>query len=325
MILDLLQGLFSVRATRKGPYEYASSCPGCGGEDRFIVWPGQNRYWCRGCKKNGDEIQLLRDFKGMGFREACSFLSLPLRKPKYYQISSRDQSEWVPKQFEPRNNNWRARGLKLVEYSVSLLRNSPEQLDYLQGRGLSAQSVRQFRLGYVQSTIYDTPGNWGLVETGKKSIWIPEGIVIPYFVEGEPCRVRIRLSNPGGKNRYVLVSGSSTQPFIAPMKEGLPLLLVESELCAMLLYQEAGDLVNIVATGSASNRPDDLLDRLIRRSDRVLYSLDFDEAGKKEYKWWKHQYPKIHPLPSVKGVDPTESYQKGINLRAWLKAGVNIY
>jgi len=62
--------------------EWQGPCPGCGGKDRFHVWPNQREggsYWCRpgkGCGKYGDNIQFLIDFEGMTFRQACNELRI---------------------------------------------------------------------------------------------------------------------------------------------------------------------------------------------------------------------------------------------------------
>lgn len=67
------------RFKRKGPHEWAGPCPGCGGNDRFLVWPERPRggaYLCRGCGASGDGIQYLREFRGMSYPEACAALGL---------------------------------------------------------------------------------------------------------------------------------------------------------------------------------------------------------------------------------------------------------
>lgn len=67
------------RFKRKGPHEWAGPCPGCGGKDRFLVWPERPRggaYLCRGCGAQGDGIQFLREFGGMSYPEACAALGL---------------------------------------------------------------------------------------------------------------------------------------------------------------------------------------------------------------------------------------------------------
>lgn len=70
MIVDYLEGR-GIKTKKKKPNEYTSACPKCGGDDRFIVWLQENKFWCRGCEWSGDYIQLLMDLDGMSFREAA--------------------------------------------------------------------------------------------------------------------------------------------------------------------------------------------------------------------------------------------------------------
>jgi DNA primase len=75
-LLDLIGadgGTLKKQATTGGG-EYAGACFWCGGNDRFRVWVKSGRYWCRGCGKAGDEIQYLRERRGLSFLEACEYL-----------------------------------------------------------------------------------------------------------------------------------------------------------------------------------------------------------------------------------------------------------
>lgn len=78
-LVALIERYTSVRLARvanhfKDHDEFAGPCPWCGGTDRFHVWPHSERphYNCvRGCRRNGDAIQLLIDYCDMTFVEAC--------------------------------------------------------------------------------------------------------------------------------------------------------------------------------------------------------------------------------------------------------------
>ena len=75
--LDLaMKNVVLKKASGTNGGEWQGPCPACGGDDRFHVWPEQNEgkgaYWCRGCGKTGDNIQYLRDFCGLSFRDACA-------------------------------------------------------------------------------------------------------------------------------------------------------------------------------------------------------------------------------------------------------------
>ena len=54
--------------------KYLSSCPGCCGGACFVIWKSDNRYYCMRCQRRGDQIQYLRDFHALSYREACNEL-----------------------------------------------------------------------------------------------------------------------------------------------------------------------------------------------------------------------------------------------------------
>ena len=89
--------------------EYHSSCPGCGGDDRFHTWPAQNNgrgsWWCRKCGKGGDAIQFLREFSGMSFKDACSRLGIKKTAGNYrrsWKAAPVPPRQPAKKELEPR-------------------------------------------------------------------------------------------------------------------------------------------------------------------------------------------------------------------------------
>jgi hypothetical protein len=58
-------------AIQIGRRESHTSCPRCGGTDRFVVWPAPNsRGWCRQCHYSTDVIAFLMEFWRCEFVEA---------------------------------------------------------------------------------------------------------------------------------------------------------------------------------------------------------------------------------------------------------------
>ena len=107
--------LKKVASTKGG--EWQGPCPGCGGTDRFHVWPDQNNgegsWWCRQCGRGGDAIQFLRDFEGLSFREACARLgkrvpdSHDLRTPRAPAAGA-----WDPAKHASPEALWREKAWK---------------------------------------------------------------------------------------------------------------------------------------------------------------------------------------------------------------------
>jgi len=54
----------------------------------------------------------------------------------------------------------------------------------------------------------------------------------------------------------------------------------------------------------------------------ILFAMDFDEAGKNAFKFWKSAYPNIKawPVPITKG--PGDALKAGVDLRQWILLGL---
>lgn len=363
-LLDLLNqdgaSLKRVSGTNGG--EYAGPCPTCGGTDRFRVWPEQDgggRYWCRGCSKQGDAIQYLRDFRGLSYLDTCHFLerkpSLGMRrlnweltrrlntcssfsansenaqngdqaKSLHKRVQTVQGPNWQAKESTLPCDQWRTRAGKFVtwaEQQLWTIGRGNGALLWVHGRGLTDETIKAFHLGWNSQDWFLSREEWGLLtvlkDNGKpKKLWLPLGLVIPKLASNQVARIRVR--RPDGDPRYYLVSGSETGPLIIPGGVAA-CIVVESELDAILLHQEAGDMVTAVALGSASNRPDRATAAVLQQAEMVLVSLDADAAGARAaWGWWHEHYPRARRWPTINGKDPGEAHQNGLDLRAWIGA-----
>ena len=119
---------------------------------------------------------------------------------------------------------------------------------------------------------------------------MPSGLVIPHIINGAVNRLRVRRDKPGDGARYICISGSSPSPMTMNL-DGAATIIVESELDALLLSQEAGDLVGVVALGSAQAKPDKKTHEILKRASLILVALDADEAGAKaSWSFWPATY-----------------------------------
>jgi DNA primase len=336
-IIELIQfdGFFTKNVGSTGGGEYAGPCPWCGGKDRFRCWPNQGqggKYWCRGCGRSGDAIQYLKDYRRMTYREACDYLDRePAQRPPVGAGRPPGKPAWVPRACSAPGDLWRDKARRLVDEAVGYLWSTPGKaaLGFLMGtKGLAGDTIKAFSLGWLPADRWDAASTWGLPEVLKdngkpRQLWISKGLTIPLVAGDQVMRVRIR--RPAGDPRYYIVRGSSMRAMV--LGDGQEVAaLVESELDGLLLYQEAGDLVNVVALGNAQARPDQEAADLLKRSRLILTALDADQAGATEaWRWWKDHYPRAHRWPPIEGKDPGEMFAAGVNLRAWVQAGLAEY
>jgi len=315
ILFDALQndGIFLRRVASTNGGEYASSCPWCGGKDRFRIWPASGRWWCRQCGRKGDVIQYLRDRRGMTFKGAAKLVG----KDPDQRIMRREPRKAA---FPPAA--WSEKAERFVK---GARKNLSSAMPFLSARGIKQKTIQRACLGWNPVDVYEQRPSWGLPEEHRnngrpRQIWLPAGLVIPLIRDGRVVRLRIR--RPEGDPRYVVVPGS----FMAPMlwiTEVRLAVVVESELDGLLLYQEAGDMMNVVALGSAQTRPDEAAAELLKEMDFLIIALDFDEAGGKEaWRWWRKAYPeKVVRWPVPEGKDPGDYFKSGGSVRAWLSVG----
>lgn len=307
--------------------EYHSSCPGCGGKDRFRVQPAINRYACRQCECKGDAIQFCRDFLQMSFQEACERVNgenaefLPaLRSVSLYPSVRPLRTLWIKKADE------------FVELSNQRLLIDPMQLKRMyKERGLKEETIRIYRLGWNPVNQFSRLSEWGLEETEKsQKMCLPKGIVIPSldFSSNTLNKIKIRRSDwqEGDRYKYHEVSGGSNLfPFYG-LKTNQIALVVESELDAMLLVQEIGDFCSCIALGGASKEPDIVTAEWLKARKLILYSLDCDETGRKRYDYWRSHFPNLRAWPADSNKSPADSFIKdGVNLKKWYLAGVSYW
>ena len=326
--------------------ELCGPCPWCGGKDRFTLFVKQGlaelgRYWCRKCDKHGDAIQFLRDLDGMGFREAQAALGLqvmPLRNPSRSRQAPAPTPapEFTPLEVVPPCQQWQLQALKLIGWAQAELRKSQAVQEWLQReRGLTLNSALGSGLGWIAKDYYRPREAFGLPpelnDKGKpKKVWLPKGLCIPVGTrDGDILRVKIRLAPSDDEKRpkYIPVPQAEkcTAPLVLESPGASSWQVVESELDAILLWQEAGHLVNVVALGSASYRPDAATWAKLRTARRVLISLDYDDAGNKAAcQWWEKYLPaghfKLWPVPE--GKDPCDAWRAGWKLSDWVRGGL---
>ncbi|MCX6989763.1 MAG: zinc-binding protein [Chlamydiae bacterium] len=330
LVMAIIDGLKPVKVASTKGGEYHSPCPSCGGKDRFIIWTKPNRYYCRQCGKFGDEIQYSRDFHGLSYAEACKKSGAI---PKAFLERAHTQEKRSVYRFEPQEAKlpslqWRRQAGSFTLYCQEQLKKSSPALELFYQRGFSSTSLEQFHLGWNPTSLWLHRNHWGMDPSDKK-LWIPKGLVIPTYdtLTGEVIKLKIRRSDwtEGDKlPKYVEVSGSMQKPALYGDWEGKPIIIVESELDAMLLHQFASDLSVSMALGGASKRPDLLTHELLIRAPKVLFSLDVDSAGAKAYQWWRNVYPHIELcLPPV-GKSLGDAYEKGVDLRKWIVEAIGL-
>ena len=336
------------RVAATGGGEWAGACPTCGGRDRFRVWPHAERphYWCRSCGQQGDTIQYLRDFRGLRFQEAQRELGQVTETP----ASTHHRVEALPVvQVEPPSAQWQAAARAFAEQARAILWSAAgaDALAYLrEKRGLTDDTIRAAGLGYCPKASHVRAAPWGL---GDGEVWLPRGVTIPCEVDGEVWYVKVRrprAADPasGAVDELAHYVGADPQwkdgtagpKYLCPRGYRAALfgttglaarriaVIAEGEFDALLLHQEAGDLVDVVTLGSASLRLEGRWLPYLRHAAKLIAAFDTDHAGGQAAVRLAAASRRTR-IAKVFAKDLTDLHRNGGDLRSWAAALVNRY
>lgn len=255
------------RVSGHGGGEFAGSCPFCGGDDRFRVWPSSGRWWCRQCKSKGDPVDLVMELEGITFAEAVAKLAGGV-------INGPMGAKRQPTKPEPEQDftAWQSRAREFHHWALDQL--GKDALRYLATRGLDDITAYGAGLGWNPRLITDRGEHWGL--TGR--VTLSPGLVIPYEYEGQITAFNIRTSSG-----YRIVRGSRLaidgQRVIfkpSPWDITGQVILFEGEIDALSAWQALADPTIGVGSIPAGNLTS--LDQIGGRDCWVCF--DTDKAGK---------------------------------------------
>lgn len=135
----------------------------------FHVNPAQGYYHCFGCGKGGDVFSFVQEIEGVDFPEALTMLAeecgVTVERVKQradYSTSPGSSSNAASGNASLTKTDLLRIHQVAAAFFYRSIRTSPAAIEYLKTRGLRAETVRDFRLGFA-------PGGWNaLIEHCKK-------------------------------------------------------------------------------------------------------------------------------------------------------------
>lgn len=316
--------------------EYHSSCPLCGGIDRFYMQPYRTMqkckgfYRCRQCGITGDAIQFARQFLNLTFQEAAKTvdatiseltISSTLKEPHVYSvvILSEPPTQWTKNITE------------FVDQAHKQLLFKQDILNHLATRGIPIHVIHQYKLGWSAKDLFYSRSELGLKDQFSdngilRKIWIPKGLVIPICkITGQVIRLKIRRcgwKNTDNLPKYIAIPGSMNGLSLIGNTQHDVMIVVESELHAYAIEYATRDFAFAVAVGSNIKNPDNVTNRLAKKVKTLLICHDNDEAGSKMCVKWHNLYSHAKSYPTPIGKDVGEAIQLGFDIRNWLLQAV---
>lgn len=264
------------------------------------------RYFCFGCRKSGNVNTWLKEYRKMSV---------------HVNGQAKAAQPALPADQLPPNEQWQSRARLYIDHWEKMLwsERGRDTRWYLNRRGLNDETIHNFRIGYNSAHFSEGMQLWGLTpKSASDRVFLSAGVIIPWIIGGTIWKVNIRRFEQDPK--YLQIRGSQPGLFGAENMAGKStVFLVEGEFDAMLLHQEAGDLVGVGTFGSASIREIDYrwVSRLLS-SQRIFIVGDSDKAGRDFMSALSGFSHRFHCVQIPRGKDVTEYWQLGENLREWI-------
>ncbi len=341
---------------------FAGPCPFCGGSaksDKFQI-RNDGGWKCYACGETGDIITWLRKQEGLSCGAAHAKAGKECQRVDVCPAADKcrfgrkgkkgGSSGFRPRQAPAPRVSTPAVGREvaaitpeyppaefvlwataLLQKAQQQLQANTEQLAYLAGRGIDAQAVQRFGLGWLNHAYYPLRTELGLPavsKAGRKKVWIPEGLLIPITKNGTLHRLRVRRTPETRKRfsedlKYYWVRPSGNLPLaIAPQaKRARGAVIVEAELDAMAIAAHHPD-VAVIALGTVAGGIDSTLRSYLAGLPVILVALDAEQQSVESVRRWRHTFPYARFWVPPQGKDAGDFFAAGGNLYDWIEAGL---
>lgn len=304
---------------KKAGNELHTACFVCGGTDRFIITPSENRAWCRRCNWRGDEISLVMALHNVGYKEACERLGKTPRPP---QQTAQRPTRPTMTASKPRTQThdvtaWRACAQRLLDRANDVFHD--EDADGVATRWLASRGLDTIRAvcGYIPVSFNS---NWGGLE-----VHIPSGFLLAWYdhPDANPYKLNIRRLDPKpNETKYHMVKGSENGLYNAHLIPLKPIVvLVEGELDALSIMQGTCGHVYAVATGSTTGGRLQKYIAMLATRKTVLVAFDADEPGEQASRYWLDLLPNGKRLVPL-AHDPNDMLKQGMDFMQWIRSAL---
>ena len=326
---------------KKGGANYMACCPFHKEKTpSFSVSPTKQFYHCFSCGAHGSAIGFVMEHQGLSFPEAVQFLAdrVGMVVPK---VRGQNDNPEVRSERKKKQQTLEETTAAAADFYAQQLKFNPAAKAYLDKRGLSAEVIAHYGLGYAPdgwqplAQVFQPYPNTALVDTGMVidnegrhydrfrhrimfPIRNPRGQVIGFGGRVLDDSKPKYLNSPDtplfdkGKNLYGLYEGR------AAVKDAGRILVVEGYMDVVALAQ-FGVGYGVAALGTATTA--EHVKILMRQADSIYFCFDGDSAGRKAaWRALENALPQLKDDKSLHFLFLPEEHDPDSYIRAYGKA-----
>src|SRR5882672_4993007 len=140
----------------------------------FHVNPHRQTFHCFGCHKGGDVFTFVKEYENLDFPEALRRLAERAKIPLEYERGSAE-----PQTRHLKDTLWQIHEQITQRWQSALANEASGQIarDYLDKRGVTADAVKLFRLGYAPD-LWDDTVNWARSKSHELALVEKAGLIL---------------------------------------------------------------------------------------------------------------------------------------------------
>jgi len=274
------------------------------------------KWWPQGGEL-GDGIQYVQRHYGMSFPQPVETLSGAIilenttphhlgQKNSHCLESKKELQPWRSKKRQTTSEKL----IRVAQCCLSGPNGKGRVSCLVHNRGLHLDTIRHHRLGWLPT----------------KGHMPSKLLILSSNSQGNLIRIRFRIDSPApGQEQYRISKGSNPDsPYPIGVCSGKPVMVLESELDAILIAQEAGERGGVLGMGTTGTKLNPAVIRyLTDKIPIILISLDNDQSDRQKTTSLISELPNAidWPVADKYGNDPGEAW-KMINLKEWVEAGL---
>jgi hypothetical protein len=311
---------------KKRSGQMVGACPFCGGVDRFYIDLKRNAWGCRHCQTGYNDaiafvarrenLDLSRREDMQKAKELIGVVGDPTPTPSKPRETTRAVSELAD--YDAFDIDFQIPAYKFVRTSHLNLWDYPKRMSYLTNeRRLEMSVIKDAMIGFNPHAI---------TKTFHEQVYLPHGIVIPWFNRDQVWRIRFRTDNP--VDRYKQVAGGANALYVVDsIKPSSVVVLCEGEFDALSVASDmerwkrrTGWLhpVTAVATGGVTQARVLRYVGLLSVAKKVLVAYDSDAAGETASQFWLDVLPNaVRALPTKH--DLNDMVIANVNIARWVQ------
>ena len=228
----------------------------------------------------------------------------------------------VPDPATSPSDVWKKTAKLFLQWSIENMwkKEYPYGLDYLSNREIDDLSILHNSIGYNPSVLYRPKSKWGIIDEESEKLILPEGIVIPYFIDNEIWKIEIRGTE--GKNKHTVAGSSNSIWGFDKIKHNKPVMLTEGVINGLTIARFGGNLIQPVALGAITHGRKIKFMSKLSACSIVLISTDSDVAGEVGANWWKDVLPHNSVRWKPLFGDINDMAMKNQDVTGWIESGL---